>query len=538
MSKTFDIEKVAIIGAGPGGLTTLNELLHTSKDGTSTITNPSANSVYPNIPAFKEIVVFEQNNKIGGVWNYSEETDQMFPTNVDDYSKPNGFRPKLTEGLVGLESRSFNDPLVIPATANLLKKSATLWNRSALYDHLFTNIPNEVMRYSTSFDEKVKLDKNSNIYEPFATRQNVIKYIADYAEKYGLEKYVRLNSSVEKLYKKDNKWYITVCNFDKISKTFNYYTETFDAVVISIGRFNIPFYPKIEGMEKFNKEHPGIISHSKSFRKTDDLKGKKILFVGSGISALDIAQYLIPVADVHISCNTEPVSKEAESNECTEKTKPWTKQVMDYENIRWKKHCRISKFYEDAVEFEDGTKEVGFDKILFCTGYHLYYPFLDIPENKGKEYISIYSGVDGNSNCAMTKVDNLYLYVFTISDPTLCHTGLAQNPLFFLTSEANAVAIAGVWSNSKKLPSIEEQRKFIKNRFKDKKSGFQTYDENTIGTLINECYKLSPTSRFNFLPYINADDITKSKEVLCSLFVKFANGELDESDPSTQYSEN
>ncbi|ODQ44188.1 hypothetical protein PICMEDRAFT_74797 [Pichia membranifaciens NRRL Y-2026] len=538
MTETLEVKKVAIIGGGPGGLTVLNELLHTGKDGKSTIVSPTSNSSYPADPAFDEIVVFEQNDRIGGVWSYSKEVDPPFPADVENYSKPESLRPHLTDAaLKDLEAANADHPIVIPARVDLAKKYEKRWNKSAVYDHLFTNIPNFLMRFSTSFGNDIHLDKNSKVYEPFATHQNVLNYLNDYVQEYDMLKYVRFNTSVEKVYKKGKKWYVSVCKYCKTTNTFEYYTETFDAVVVSIGRFNVPFFPKIEGLHDFDQAHPGVISHSKSFRSTEHLKGKKVMIVGSSVSALDIAQYLIPICDFHISSNTHSAAVDGKSDEIVRPKKDWVEKVFSDDNVKWTKHGRISRFHSNTVEFEDGTTETGFDSILFCTGYHLYYPFLDIAENKGKEYISISSGFDGNPNYAMNKVDNLYLYTFTISDPTLCHTGIAHNPLFFLTSEANAIAIAGVWSNSKKLPPVEVQREFINNRFKGKKFGFQVYDETTIRDLITSCYALGPENRFDFLPYIRDGEIRSSKEVLCDLFYKFSKGELDEFDKSIQYND-
>lgn len=542
-NQDFNIKKIAIIGSGPGGLTTLNELLHTDKNGNSTLINPSSNSIYPNNPAFDEIVVFEQNDKIGGVWNYSKETDLNFSKflnntlNNNDYSKPENLRPHLfdinNEELKNLKNSDKSNPIIIKSSPELYEKyNKLLWNKSGVYDNLFTNIPQNLMRFSTSFNDSIN-KSNSKIYEPFTTHENVLNYLNDYVLKYDLLKYIRFNSSVEKVYKEDNKWFISVCKFNNELKNFEFYTEKFDAVVISIGRFNIPFYPKIQGMKEFTLNNPNIIIHSKLFRKSNDLINKKVLIVGSSVSALDIAQYLLPICELHISSNSKTISIAAadddDDNDDKKQNKKWSEKIFSDNSLNWKKHGRILKFdnINNLIEFEDGTIEEKFDKIIFCTGYHLYYPFLDIPENENKEYISISSGFDDNNNYAMTKVDNLYLYTFTISDPTLCHTGIAHNPLFFLTSEANAISIAGVWSNNKKLPSIEIQREFIKNRFKGKKIGFQVYDETSIRDLINECYKLSPNNRFNFLPYINDGEIKKSKEILTKLFYKFSNKELN-----------
>ena len=92
MTITLNVKKVAIIGGGPGGLTVLNELLHTNRGGSSTIVNSSSNSDYPKDQAFTEIVVFEQNDRIGGVWSYSKEVDPLFPSDADNYSRPEFFQ--------------------------------------------------------------------------------------------------------------------------------------------------------------------------------------------------------------------------------------------------------------------------------------------------------------------------------------------------------------------------------------------------------------------------------------------------------------
>ncbi|GMM30763.1 hypothetical protein DAMA08_035080 [Martiniozyma asiatica (nom. inval.)] len=509
------ISKVAIIGGGPSGLATLHELLHTTEESTSTITKPSA----PTLPlksAFKEIVVFEQTDHIAGVWNYSAETDPQFPQ-TENYSDPNSIRGFRTPN-----DEQFNNK----------------WDKSAVYDHLFTNIPNDLMRFSTSLETPQLVDKNSNIYAPFVLHQNVLNYVHRFAEERDLKKYIRFNSCVEKVYKKDNHWILSICKTTPHGE--EWYEEEFDAVAVCVGRFNVPFMPFVNGMKQYVDKNPGKVMHSKAFRNTENLKDKKVLIVGSGISAIDILQYLFPICkEVHISGNSvNSFGKNNASEEERKKLADWVERILSDSSLPLFKHSRIKEFKDEIVSFEDGSSD-NFDVIIFCTGYHLYYPFLEIPENKEKGYVSITSGVDGNPNYARTKVDNLYLYTFTTADPTLAHVGVAQNPLFFLTSETNAIAIAGVWSRwnkDSKLPTFEEMNKWCKNRFIGKKSGFQVYDENSIHDLIKASLELGPENRFNFLPYLTPKTVTESKKVLEDLFYKFAKGELDQFDKKCQYS--
>lgn len=225
--------------------------------------------------------------------------------------------------------------------------------------------------------------------------------------------------------------------------------------------------------------------------------------------------------DVYVSSNEAkigPVADEAHFD--------WMDSILADKSIGIHRDPRIKRFTSNGVKFEDGTKVDGFDKILFATGYHLTYSFLDIPENQGKEYIKISSGITDQDNYEQTTVDNVYLYDFTVGEPTLGHTGIPHNPLFFLTAKVNAIALAGVWSGYKKLPSVEEQRKWCSERLKGKTSGFQVFNENTIRTYYEKLYELAPAHRVDLQKILRENEIAESKKVLKELFYKFSEGEL------------
>lgn len=525
------IKKVAIIGAGPSGLVTLKELLHTAKNGESTILNPNADNQMPSEAAFDEIVVFEQSDHIGGVWQHSKETDVSLPKHAGEhYSKPEYVRPHLTTPSADkLAKSNVQTPIEIGKDID----RDLLYSRSAVYDNLFTNIPNHVMKFSTSFDDEIKLDQNSKKFEPFAFHQNVKNYLDAFAENDNLKKYVRFNSVVEKIFKtqQDDKWNVVVCKLENgIQK---WYQEKFDAVAICVGRFNVPFIPKIDGLKDFNNTHPGVIVHAKEFRSSTPLKDKKVLVIGLSISAIDILQYLVPICkETHVSGNNKMGFGD---NKERLKKSDWVEDILADDSLNLQKHSRIERFEGDKVYFEDGSVESGFDQILFCTGYHNYFPFLDIPENKSSTLVNVTSGYDGIENFAQTKISNVFLYVFTIEDPTIAHIGVAHNPLFFLASEAEAIAVAGVWSGTKKLPPKEEQWEWMQNRLEGKIKGFQYYDENQIRDFISTCYKLGPHNRYNMLPRVPTNAVESSKTVLHDLFYKFSNKELFEDDPNCNY---
>lgn len=513
----MNIQRVAVIGAGPSGLASLNELLHTSKEGKSTIRSfCAAENNLPADPAF-EVVVFEQGNDIGGTWNYSASADPCLPGD----SKPDNVRTLLPVP-DAVESASFDNPL--PSNVNL--SEVCLWNKSGLYDELFTNVPDRMMRFSAGLDLDPQSKHGSdNPYHPFVTRQHVSQYLQNFAEVNDLKKHVRFNSTVEKLYKKDDKWVLNVLVTEEEGN--KWYSETFDAVMLCNGRFKIPFVPKIEGLDEFARRRPNDVSHTKAFRNVEPYRGKKVLLVGSSISAIDLLQYLIPACkEVWLSSNSVTALKVSnEKHTGKPKDGQWISDILHDENLKYNRCSRIKRFEGDTVIFEDGSAEK-FDKILFATGYHLSYPFLNIPENEGKNYINILSGKKGDDNHAMTKADGVYMYTFSVADPTLAFIGIAHTPLIFLMSELGAMAAAGVWSNIKHLPSVKEQKLWCEEKLASSKDGLTMISEKDFKAFVDTMFPLAPLGRINFKDLIIEDEVELSRLVLKELFYKYVNGEI------------
>jgi thioredoxin reductase len=522
----MNINKVAIIGAGPSGLVSLNELLHTDKNGNSTINSfNSYENIVPENQAFEKIVVFEQSNGIGGVWNQTKEIDSKLPEITGSESKL--IRPSIKSPTEDeLKKFNFKNPLIRPIQSEIIK-TKSMWNKSGVYDDLFTNVPGDLMRFSSSLDIKaLGIEKDINPYYPFITHLQVKEYLKKYSDVNNLKSYIRLNSSVEKLYKKDNKWIIVILQIDYTNGIEKWYSEEYDAIILANGRFNIPFIPKIDNMEYFKKNNPNIISHTKSYRNINEFKDKKVLLVGTSISSIDLLQYLIPSCkEVYVSGNFKPLIKSSESNNQIVEGQ-WINELWNDDLLNFIKLPYIKKFTNDGlgVEFENGLIIKNFDKIIFATGYHLSYPFLNIPENKNKNYINILSAKLNTDNYAHSKTDNVYLHTFSTIDSTLGFVGIAHNSLLFLTSELNAIAIAGIWSNAKSLPSVEEQEKWCYKQSNEYKEGFTVIKENLVRDYLDLIFKYAPNKRINFKTIIKNDEVEYSRKVLQRLFYEFIDG--------------
>jgi cation diffusion facilitator CzcD-associated flavoprotein CzcO len=88
----------------------------------------------------------------------------------------------------------------------------------------------------------------------------------------GHEKLLELETTVEKAEKVNGEWTLTL---RKVANSRNYWwRETFDAIVVATGHYNVPWFPEIPGLLEFDKRFPGAIIHSKHFRRADKFKGK------------------------------------------------------------------------------------------------------------------------------------------------------------------------------------------------------------------------------------------------------------------------
>lgn len=205
--------KIGIIGAGPAGLCAIRQAL-----------------------AFDcEVIAFEQNDKIGGTWNY---TDNIEP---DKH---------------GLDEHS------------------------SMYRGLRTNIPKEIMSYP---DFPNTLSEKS-----YVSSQEILQYLNTYADHYELRKHIKFEHHVLRVRPlASNKWEFIVKDLasDKI--------ETFicDAVLVCNG-YSFPFIRKICGQEHFK----GRQIHSHLYRDSKDFQDKSVLVVGAGPSGIDIAADVSKVA--------------------------------------------------------------------------------------------------------------------------------------------------------------------------------------------------------------------------------------------------
>ena len=400
----FDVKKIAIIGAGPCGLAAAKYLRAQN--------------------AFESIVIFEQQDEVGGVWNYTSRTPAPYPVpQQDPFLAPDAPLP-------GRDGR----PPIFP---------------SPMYEKLHANIPGRLMNFS---DKKFP----PGVWA-FPSRETIQEYLVEYAQDLrGLIKFCFqvCNISAAPRDGKD-KWLLEA----RSTVSGETVKDTFDAVVIANGHYATPSIPGIKNITEFNQAHPSIISHSKQYRTPDPFKDKKVIVVGNGPSGVDIALQINSVCrqPALLSVREPTPAERLEHTGCRE-----VPEIVEFiPNQR-------------GVKFADGTVETDIDAIVFCTGFLFSYPFL--PDLRHK-LITSGKGVHG-----------LYKHFLCIDHPTLAFPSLNMKAIPWPVAEAQAAVYSALWSNKLDLPSTEEMKQWSADLEEIKGEALHVLSPQEDGHYINEMH--------------------------------------------------
>lgn len=131
--------------------------------------------------------------------------------------------------------------------------------------------------YSFSFEQ------NPNWSRMFATSDEIHAYMLDVAAKHQLRPKAEFGVRVIKLAYDEN-----ACLWTATAENGKIYVAR--VVVSGIGALSIPSIPKIEGADAFK----GEVLHTARWRKDTNLRGKKVVVVGGGASAIQLVPAIAP----------------------------------------------------------------------------------------------------------------------------------------------------------------------------------------------------------------------------------------------------
>ncbi|MDB5654402.1 MAG: monooxygenase [Tardiphaga sp.] len=308
----------------------------------------------------------------------------------------------------------------------------------------------------------------------FLSHRQLLEYLESYADRFGARARVHFNCEVTSLQKDGTGWRITTREG----------TRRYRAVVIANGHLWDPRWPSFAG------SFDGTAIHSSQYRTAQPFDDKKVLVVGIGNSAVDIAVDLCKRAS-HVALSTRTgahimpkylmgIPVDRWSSFLSRRLKLptlWTRRIMarliylavgDQTRFgvprpphpMWREHATLSQellpyvghgwisirpnitsLDGAAIGFADGSRE-NFDAVIYATGYKTSFPFLApeifaVPEQGG--------------------MVDLYRRITPPNQPGLFFAGLVQpiGPTIPLV-EIQARWIAAVLSGKIALPSITD----------------------------------------------------------------------------------
>mmetsp|Transcript_4416 Transcript_4416/g.9788 ORF Transcript_4416/g.9788 Transcript_4416/m.9788 type:complete len:205 (-) Transcript_4416:1362-1976(-) len=119
------------------------------------------------------------------------------------------------------------------------------------------------------------------------SKAEYFSYLEKYVDHFKLREFIALGASIKTANLNDGKWDVTI----KHERKGKQVEQTFDYLIVATGANHTPFTPPIfDGFE-------GKIIHSSQYYSAEQVKGKKVLVVGAGESATDVAASASEVAE-------------------------------------------------------------------------------------------------------------------------------------------------------------------------------------------------------------------------------------------------
>ncbi|MFX0546439.1 NAD(P)-binding domain-containing protein [Roseovarius sp. S1116L3] len=333
-----------------------------------------------------EIVCFEKQDNWGGLWNYT------WRTGVDQYGEP---------------------------------------VHGSMYRYLWSNGPKEGLEFADySFEEH--FGKQIASYPPRAV---LFDYIEGRVKKAGVRDWIRFETTVRHVEKKDGKFHVTVCDLPKDHE----YTEEFDHVICATGHFSTPNVPEFKGFDKF----PGRILHAHDFRDAVEFKDQDILIIGTSYSAEDIGSQCWKYG-----CKSVTVSHRT--------------AAMGYKwPDNWQEVPLLTHVDGKTAHFKDGTtKDV--DAILLCTGYQHHFPFME-------------DALRLRTVNRLATAD-LYKGVAWVHDPSMFYLGMQDQWFTFNMFDAQAWWVRDAIMGKIAIPGKSEMEADVADRVKREDAGEDDYD--------------------------------------------------------------
>lgn len=262
----------------------------------------------------------------------------------------------------------------------------------------------------TSFYEDFPLPEDTPDYP---SHSELLSYFNAYADHFDIKKLIKFNTEVTQCKKIDgDRWQVEWNALGSDEKI----TEEFDALVVCNGHHHEPRYPDYPG------EFTGELIHSHDFKSARPFEDKRVLVIGGGNSACDVAvetarvskttaiswrrgYYLIPKFMYGLPTDLQALKNRWMPDFIRGPFTEWMLEIFQGKNediglqkpdkglsathptvnselyyaVRHGKvtpHVDIERYEGNEVIFKDGKRET-FDVIIACTGFKIKHRFFD-----------------------------------------------------------------------------------------------------------------------------------------------------------------
>ncbi|KAJ7060654.1 FAD/NAD-P-binding domain-containing protein [Mycena amicta] len=394
------IRRVAVIGAGPAGLQAAAALLEQT-----------------NIT----VQLFDRAPSPGGIWFYSDELPPREPYPDNDPSSGKGELPTALPDTLFYEEGD--------GGLSLDERWREHWHPRGVWSELHTN---SITATTQLPGLKYAPDQTINVTPALVCIcPGCQRHVRAYASLHGLnanaehentsgDKITSYSTRVQHLWKSNSTtWTLTLHRMQRLPETsrlrVDVWDESFDAVVVAVGRDTLQHVPDIPGLVGWSKaknaEGNWSVYHSQAFRRAEDYKGKS--------NATRTGYDLDPLMRFPSNVEVFPA-------------------IAEFAPLDYDKHG----IKQGEIRFVNGTVVQGVDEVILATGYR---PELFVPHLVDSQF------------------SNLHWTGHYIHDPTLAYMH-AIRP--WTTGRYQSAGIARVWAGKARLPSQERMwRDYVDKKF-------------------------------------------------------------------------
>jgi len=146
--------------------------------------------------------------------------------------------------------------------------------------HSYPGLECDLWAHSYTFADRPNPDWSAN----FVGHDEIEKYLQHCAREFGVDKHFVFNTRIDRAeFRADKTWLLTTAAGEQ---------HVFDIVINAMGGQHTAIYPEVEGIDSFEGDH----WHSTYWNHQVDLKGKRVVTVGSAAAAVQIVPRVADVA--------------------------------------------------------------------------------------------------------------------------------------------------------------------------------------------------------------------------------------------------